>query len=69
MSKETKTLDKHEQGNDFIADVSNRTFTETSQDVAERLHNFMDKHQLAKIGTFNKKLRMLVADILNEYGC
>ena len=55
-----------------IHNVSKRTFTSNCkevEDVGERLHNFMDKHQLAKIGTFNQKLRMLVADIFNEYGC
>jgi len=55
-----------------IHSVTKRTFKPTSkvvEDIAEQLHNFIDKYQLAKIGTFNKKLRQLIADTLNKYGC
>ena len=72
MSKENKTLDKKQNGNDFIADVSGITFTnEELQTIKIDILHICDKISLSEIDVHRRnlilnKLKILLGD---EYYC
>jgi hypothetical protein len=71
MSKDNKTLDKQQNGNDFIADVISRYSGENLMKLQERLVKLYGSDEMAKekanscaVG-FGKACELICKDLLN----